>query len=156
MNLKEIASVAELMTAHDLTEFTIESEELKLVIKRGTVDAPPIVQQAVSALPAPMAVAAPAVVGEAPAEAEAPETEDLGQTINSPIVGTFYTAAAPGSPAFVAAGDEVDEDTVVCIVEAMKVMNEIKAEQRGRVKRVLVDNGTPVEYGQPLFELESL
>jgi len=159
MNLKEIANVAELMTTHDLTEFVIESEELKLVIKRGSAVGPPVVQQAVAAVPThlpPAVAAAPLAANDAPPAPESPVEAPLGPTINSPIVGTFYSSTAPGTPAFVKPGDEVDEETVVCIVEAMKVMNEIKAEAKGRVKQILVENATPVEYGQPLFELESL
>ncbi len=154
MNIKEIAGVAELMTKHDLTEFIIESEELKLIIKRGGKDIGTPVYMA-----APAAAVAAQAAGAAASAADtggvAAKKEVIGETINSPIVGTFYSAAAPGSPAFVKAGDEVNEETVVCIVEAMKVMNEIKAEKRGRIKRVLAENATPVEYGQPLFELES-
>ena len=77
-----------------------------------------------------------------------------GPTINSPMVGTFYRSAAPGEKVFVKVGDTVDDNTVVCIIEAMKVMNEIKAETRGTVARILVDDGKPVQYGQPLFELK--
>jgi acetyl-CoA carboxylase biotin carboxyl carrier protein len=76
-----------------------------------------------------------------------------GETIDAPIVGTFYVAPAPDADAFVKPGDPVDADTVVCIVEAMKVMNEIKAEKSGVIKKILVDNASPVEFGQPLFEL---
>ena len=149
MNIKEIASVADLMTKHDLTEFSIESEELKLVIRReGALQpAPQPVSQPAPVAPPPQA---PAPV---PAD-EAPPAEAPASTIDSPIVGTFYEAPAPGAAAFVSVGDEVTEDTVVCIVEAMKVMNEVKAECTGRIKKRLVENAQPVEYGQPLFEIE--
>lgn len=149
MNIKEIASVADLMTKHDLSEFSIESEDMKLVIRRDR--APQAVPQAP---PPPVVPASPqAPAAGAPEQAQA--TEDVpAKTIDSPIVGTFYEAPAPGTAAFVSVGDQVDEETVVCIVEAMKVMNEVKAECSGRIKKRLVENAQPVEYGQPIFEIE--
>jgi acetyl-CoA carboxylase biotin carboxyl carrier protein len=104
-------------------------------------------------VPQPAAAPAKASIEDAPAGAKtAPDDDRI--TITSPIVGTFYSAPAPDKPPYVKAGDSVDEDTVICIVEAMKVMNEIKAEVRGTVVRVLVENATSVEYGQPLFEIK--
>jgi acetyl-CoA carboxylase biotin carboxyl carrier protein len=147
MNIEEISQVAELMSKHDLTEFVVESDEMKLVLKRGGV-AVPMMAPAVAAAPAAAPVAAPA--------SNAPAEEESAATINSPLVGTFYAAASPDAPPFVKVGDEVSDDTVICIVEAMKVMNEIKAECRGRIKRLMVENATSVEYGQPLFEIESV
>jgi acetyl-CoA carboxylase biotin carboxyl carrier protein len=88
--------------------------------------------------------------GEAPAAPAAP----AGHTLKSPMVGTFYRAASPEAEPFVSVGTQVDEDTVVCIIEAMKVMNEIKAECRGVVRKVLAENATPVEFGQALFQVE--
>jgi acetyl-CoA carboxylase biotin carboxyl carrier protein len=99
----------------------------------------------------PVAAAAPVAPAAAPA---APAAAALGVTIDSPIVGTFYAASSPDAKPFIKAGDTVTEETVVCIIEAMKVMNEIKAEKRGVVRKVLVENAKPVEFGQPLFELE--
>lgn len=146
MNIKEIASVADLMTKHDLSEFSIESEDMKLVIRRDR--APQAAPQPPPPPPQPAAAGAPEQPQPQPAQQES------AKTIDSPIVGTFYEAPAPGSAAFVSVGDEVDEETVVCIVEAMKVMNEVKAECKGRIKKRLVDNAQPVEYGQPIFEIE--
>lgn len=146
MNIKEIASVADLMTKHDLSEFSIESEDMKLVIRRDR--APQVAPQPPPPPPQPAAAGAPEQPQPQPAQ------EEPAKTIDSPIVGTFYEAPAPGSAAFVSVGDEVDEETVVCIVEAMKVMNEVKAECKGRIKKRLVDNAQPVEYGQPIFEIE--
>lgn len=155
MNIKEIASVADLMTKHDLTEFSIESEELRLVIRRDRER--PVVHQAMpvgAATPVAPAQPPPAETGAAqPAAGKAEEAPAPAKTIDSPIVGTFYQAPSPGADPFVAEGQQVDEETVVCIVEAMKVMNEVKAECKGTIKRCLVDNAQPVEYGQPLFEL---
>jgi acetyl-CoA carboxylase biotin carboxyl carrier protein len=107
--------------------------------------------------------AAPAAMAHAPVSAAVPvaapaapiANEPVGPTINSPMVGTFYRSAAPGEKSFANIGDVVDENSNVCIIEAMKVMNEIKAEARGTIARVLVEDGKPVQYGQPLFELKA-
>ena len=149
-NIDEIKTIVELMSKHDLTEFKIEADEMHLCIRRGSEQQVTMVQAAPQMAPMAQAPAA------APAPAPAAETADAapavsGETINSPIVGTFYAASSPDSPAFVKVGDSVTPDTVVCIVEAMKVMNEIKAEKSGVIKEILVENAQPVEYGQPLF-----
>ena len=111
--------------------------------------AAPVAMQAAPVAAAPV-TAAPAATAAAPAA-----SEPMGPTINSPMVGTFYRSAAPGEKAFVNIGDSVDENSNVCIIEAMKVMNEIKAEARGTIARILVEDGKPVQYGQPLFELKA-
>ena len=153
MKIQEIETIVELMSNNDLTEFKIEAEEYNLCIRRGSepqiITAAPVIQHAVpAALPAAaLPVAAPA--------AAVPEVAPVDQkTIDSPIVGTFYAAASPETDNFVNIGDKVTADTVVCIVEAMKVMNEIKAEQAGTIKEILIDNANPVEFGQPLFVIE--
>ena len=147
MNIEEIRKVAELMEKHDLSEFSIHCEDMKLKLKRGA-------DTVVTASPAPaMAPAAPVAPAAAAPTADAQGDDALGETIDSPIVGTFYAAPSPDADAFVNVGDTVSADTVVCIVEAMKVMNEIKAEKSGVIKQILVDNATPVEFGQPLFEI---
>ncbi len=150
MNLDEMTRIAELMTTHDLSEFRLESEDMRLCLKRGT-------HQVAAPLAMPAPVAAPlANTGTCPPAAaiaaDAPAAELA--CIRSPIVGTFYSASAPDTPPFVKVGDRVEADTVVCIVEAMKVMNEIKAETSGIIRGVLVENATPVEFGQPLFEID--
>jgi len=154
MNIEEIARIAELMEQRELTEFLVETDEMKLKLKREKaptpVAAPPAFQAPVSAPVAAPEEAAPLEDGASPP----PPRERI--TIDSPIVGTFYAAPAPDKPPYVKQGDEVDEETVVCIVEAMKVMNEIKAERRGVVAKTLVENATPVEFGQPLFEIKPL
>jgi acetyl-CoA carboxylase biotin carboxyl carrier protein len=105
--------------------------------------------------PAPVAAAPAAPVAAAPAApAAAPAAAAPAKTIDSPLVGTFYRAASPDSDAFVNVGDRVTADTVIAIIEAMKVMNEIKAEKSGVIKEILVENGQPVEFGQPLFVIE--
>jgi acetyl-CoA carboxylase biotin carboxyl carrier protein len=153
MKIQEIETIVKLMSDNDLTEFKIEAEEYNLCIRRGSetqiVTASPIIQQAA---PAIAQVAAPEIANVANAQAMAPVSEP--KTIDSPIVGTFYLSASPEAEKFVNIGDKVTADTVVCIVEAMKVMNEIKAEQAGTIKEVLVDNANPVEFGQPLFVIE--
>jgi acetyl-CoA carboxylase biotin carboxyl carrier protein len=150
LDIKEIKAIVDLMKRSELTEFEIEEKDLKLRIKRRDDSAPvvygPLPAAPVAAAPAPAASVAP------PPAAPAPE-KDEGRYIKSPMVGTFYTAPSPESPPFVKTGDTVGPETVVCIVEAMKVMNEIKAETSGRLVEVLVKNGESVEYGQNLFKI---
>lgn len=158
MKIEEIETIVKLMSENDLTEFKIESEDMTLCLKRGSQKiAAPVVTQAIipAAAPAPVAAApvAPAPAA-APAPTAAPAAPSKDKIIESPIVGTFYRSSAPGADAFVKVGSKVDADTTVCIVEAMKVMNEIKAEKSGVIKEILIENGQPVEYGQALFVLE--
>lgn len=154
MKIEEIKTIVKLMSENDLTEFKIEAEDMHLCIKRGGQNANPIIAQTLSpVVAAPAPAAAPAASAPAPAAAPAAPVK-AGQTIDSPIVGTFYRSSAPGVEAFVKPGMKVEADTTVCIIEAMKVMNEIKAEKSGVIKEILVENGQPVEYGQPLFSLE--
>jgi len=153
MDLALLRKLVRLMTRAELTELEIDDEKegLKLRLKRGGTEvAPPppvVVASAGAPLAAPAAVAASAA---APAEEESahpPGTEPYP----CPMVGTFYRAVSPDSDPFVTVGARVQEDSVLCIIEAMKVMNEIKAELDGEIVEVLVENGEPVEYGQPLF-----
>ncbi len=156
MNIDEIGRIVELMTKYNLTEFCLESEDLKLRLKRGGETDP------AGALPAhqfvqPTVMETPGVAecSASPADLAVVDEPDANvMTINSPIVGTFYSAPAPDVPQFVKVGDTVQEDTLVCIIEAMKVMNEVKAEQCGVIRRILLENATSVEYGQVLFELD--
>jgi acetyl-CoA carboxylase biotin carboxyl carrier protein len=150
MELKDIKKVVQMMKENDLTEFILEDEACTLQLKRGNGE----VQQVVAA--APQMVAAPAAApSAAPAAAEAVKAADDGLVeITSPMVGTFYRSPSPDSDVFVDVGATVSADSVVCIVEAMKVMNEITADVKGTIKKVLVDNATPVQFGQPLFLVE--
>ncbi len=152
MKIEEIETIVKLMSAHDLTEFKVEAESYNLCIRRGCTAVAPV-QTVVAAAPAaipPAAPAAPApVAAPAPAAAAAPV-----ETIDSPLVGTFYRAASPEAQAFIKVGDRVAPETVIGIIEAMKVMNEIKSEKSGVIKEILVENGQPIEYGQPLFVIE--
>lgn len=160
LDLQEIRQIVELMAVNDLSYINLQHGSFKIELRRGSdveaakslLAAIPI-PAAVAATPA--AVAAPAVAPAAPAAPAPPAAPEqaTGPTINSPMVGTFYRSSSPGEKAFVSVGDSVDEGTTVCIIEAMKVMNEIKAEARGTVARVLAEDGKPVQYGQPLFEL---
>lgn len=160
MKLDEIRSIVKLMSENDLTEFKIESEDMHLCIRRGsavgvTAAAPVVQPQAIQTVAAPVAVAVPPpAAAAAPAPASAAAAPDKSKIIESPIVGTFYRSSTPGSDAFVKVGSKVEADQTVCIIEAMKVMNEIKAEKSGVIKEILVENGEPVEFGQPLFVLE--
>ena len=149
MKIDEIKDIVKLMAEYDLTEFKVEAEECNLCIRRS-VGAVPVIQAA------PMAVAPVAAPAAAPAAA-APAVEaaaSAGIEVPSPLVGTFYRAPSPDSAPFVQVGDRVTPDTVIGIIEAMKVMNEIKAEKSGIVKSIPAENGQIVEYGQPLLILE--
>ncbi len=150
MKIDEIRTIVKLMSEHDLSEFKIEAEEMHLCIRRGTN--PPSMVVAAAPMQAPMAAAPAAAPVAAPAAEEAPEKAQI--TINSPIVGTFYRAPSPEADSFAKIGDKVEADSIVCIIEAMKVMNEIKAEKSGVIKEILAENAEAVEYGQALFVLE--
>ncbi|MDP0496193.1 MAG: acetyl-CoA carboxylase biotin carboxyl carrier protein [Verrucomicrobiota bacterium JB024] len=154
MDLKEIKHIIDLMKRSDLTEFEIEEKDLKLRICRESQK--PVVYAAGPAplTAAPVPAAAPAAA-PAPAAAAKPADEPGTALIKSPMVGTFYRAPGPDSPSFVEVGADVKADSVVCIIEAMKVMNEIHAETKGKILEVLVENGQSVEYGQPLFKIKA-
>ncbi len=148
-DLDEIRQLADLVSEYGFTDFKFENENIKIRLSK---------QVAVSSYqPAPVAApAAPAAVSapaEKPAEAAADPDEGLHK-ITSPIVGTFYRASGPDKEPYVKEGSTVTPDSVVCIVEAMKLMNEIQAEVSGEVVRVYVENGQPIEYGQPLFGIK--
>jgi len=160
MNQKELKELIEFLIEKDISEFELERGDVKVRIKRGAENAAAPVISHIASLPPvipvpPMAqtsVAVPAApappVHTAPAAA-APE-EEL-HVVKSPIVGTFYEAPAPGAPPFVRPGDSVQAGQVLCIIEAMKLMNEIESDASGEIVKVLASNGQPVEYGQPLF-----
>src|SRR5437016_3521751 len=158
MNQKEIKDLIEFLIEKEIAEFELERGDVKLRIKR-TSDAPAVTHY----VQAPHTVAAAAPIQHAPVstpvsqpeepagkEAAPADDKDLF-TVKSPIVGTYYEAPSPGSPPFSKVGDEVKVGQVLCIIEAMKLMNEIEAETAGAIAKILVKNGQPVEYGQPLF-----
>ncbi len=140
MDLEDIKEIIELMKANDIARFELEKDGEKLKLQRGAEAPPP----SPAAMPTP-APAEPEVAAPAPSSA---------REIVSPMVGTFYTAPSPDAPPFVTIGTEVTEETVVCIVEAMKVMNEVKADQAGVISQVVAENGKPVQFGQALFALK--
>lgn len=145
MDLRKIKTLLQLMNENALAEMELEEEGLKVKFSKFGAGVP---SAGVVAMPAPVAAAGLPVSVPAVSDAELD-----GHTITSPIPGTFYAAGGPDKPPFVKVGDTVEPDTVVCIVEAMKVMNEIKAECRGKVLEILVQNAEPVEYGKPLFRI---
>ncbi len=152
MDIKDIRTLIDLMRKNDLSTFKMEKEGFKITLKRGS-DEPVIVTTAAPA-PQVLPVAAAPAPAAAPAEA-APAAPDANlREIASPMVGTFYSAASPDTPTYVSVGQSVTPDTVVCIIEAMKVMNEIKAEASGVIAEICVENGKPVQFGQPLFKLK--
>ncbi|MFM7051824.1 MAG: acetyl-CoA carboxylase biotin carboxyl carrier protein [Planctomycetota bacterium] len=154
MDIRKLKELVRLMVDNDLTELDIRDEQETVTVKRPGIHAVPQVimpaQAPVMAAPAP-AQAAPAAAAAAAAPA-APAKETL-PAIESPMVGTFYAAPGPDKAAFVAVGAKVGPDTTVCLIEAMKIFNEIKAETSGTVEEVLVKSGQPVEFGQPLFRI---
>lgn len=152
MDIKLIKQVVDLMKRSDISEFEFEEDGFKLRLSSKSANAPQIIHQAapVAQTAAPFPAAAPAV------ETATPPAEEKGiATIKSPMVGTFYRAVSPESPAFADVGTKVGADSAVCIIEAMKVMNEIQAEMSGVITEVLIENGEAVEYGQPLFKIKT-
>jgi acetyl-CoA carboxylase biotin carboxyl carrier protein len=161
MNQKELKELIEFLIEKDIAEFELERGDVKVKIKRaGQQAAPPQAEHHVFAVPAALPVTEVAVPSGAaaggmsvpvPAQ-EAPPVEQL-HTVKSPIVGTFYEAPSPGAPPFVKVGDVVEVGQVLCIVEAMKLLNEIESDVAGEVVKKLASNGQPIEYGQELFAI---
>ncbi|RME36056.1 MAG: acetyl-CoA carboxylase biotin carboxyl carrier protein [Deltaproteobacteria bacterium] len=159
MEIKDIKALIKLVTETDITEFEMENAEEKILIKRGPSQE--IIQVQAPQAPmvaAPAAVAAPASAAAAPAEAAAEDktANDKYKTINSPIVGTFYRKPSPDADPFVKEGDVVEAGQTVCLVEAMKLFNEIEAEFKCKIIEVLKDDASPVEFGDALFLVEPL
>jgi acetyl-CoA carboxylase biotin carboxyl carrier protein len=160
MNQKEIKELIELLVEKDITEFALERGDMKVHVKRGSTAAPvvhvaPVLQPApVAAASSTTAVSAPPPASSSTAAPSAPAADAADADlviVKSPIVGTYYEAPSPGTPPFVKVGDPVKEGQVLCIIEAMKLMNEIEAEVAGVIAKMFVGNGSPVEYGMPLF-----
>jgi acetyl-CoA carboxylase biotin carboxyl carrier protein len=161
LDLKQIKQIIDLMKRSELTEFAVEEEGFKLKIRRGTnglpivstgrSSNPPFVPAESNSIP-PMPTPAPL---SASLPGSPPAADEPGIVyIKSPMVGTFYRSPSPESKAFVEVGAKIEENSLVCIIEAMKIMNEIQAEIKGTVVELLVENGQPVEYGQRLFKLK--
>ena len=160
MKAKELQELLDFIAKSGLNKVNIETEEFKISVQRE-----PSTKQVVSmstapvAAPAPAPAAAPVAAAPAQAAAAAPAAPAAAPAashtpLKSPMIGTFYRSSGPDSPAFVQVGDTVEKGQVICIIEAMKLFNEIEAEQSGRIVKVLVENATPVEYDQPLFLIE--
>ncbi len=147
-DVRKIRRLVELMKEHDLSEMELSQGDMRIQLRRTD-------PAAVPEPAAPPAVVAP--VAPAPAAAPAPKEPEASHLveIKSPMVGTFYAAPDPDSPGYVKVGDHVGPDTTVCIVEAMKVFNQIPAEVSGKIVAVLVENGEPVEFGQPMFKVDT-
>jgi acetyl-CoA carboxylase biotin carboxyl carrier protein len=157
IDIRKLKELVRLMVSNELTELDLRDEQEQVTIKRPHPQAHPMVMSpATFAGPAPVVAAAPAPVAAAPAAAPAAPAapkNDGTLAIESPMVGTFYSSPGPDKPAFVSVGSRVGPDTVVCLLEAMKIFNEIKAEKSGTIEAVLVKSGQPVEFGQPLFRI---
>ncbi len=152
MDLKDIKELIALIRKNDLSEFSLEQEGFKITLKRGGEFQQVITTPAFA--PAPISIApaaAPAAALTAPAASSGGNSGD--RDLPSPMVGTFYSAASPDSAPFVTVGQQVTPETTICIIEAMKVMNEIKAETSGVITEILAENGKPVQYGQALFRI---
>jgi acetyl-CoA carboxylase biotin carboxyl carrier protein len=150
MDLKDIKAIIDLMKKNSISEFELEKQEFKIRLKRSTGGGPAIsqVEEAAGYVSTGMMVPAAAPTPFVPPPTASGELE-----IKSPMIGTFYRAPSPEAANYVELGSEVNPDSVVCIIEAMKVMNEIKAEVKGIITQVLVENAKPVEFGQPMFKI---
>ncbi|MES2248908.1 MAG: acetyl-CoA carboxylase biotin carboxyl carrier protein [Pseudomonadota bacterium] len=152
MDLRKLKTLIDLVSESNISELEITETEGKVRIVKGGGAAPVQYVQTLAAAPA---VAAPAVAGAAvAAAAPAVEAAPTGHAVKSPMVGTFYRSSSPGAAAFVEVGSKVNEGDTLCIIEAMKILNEIEADKSGTVTQILGENGQAVEYGQPLFIIE--
>ncbi|MEN9744621.1 MAG: acetyl-CoA carboxylase biotin carboxyl carrier protein [Bacteroidota bacterium] len=158
MDLKQIQDLVKMVNKSNISELSIEEKDIKITIKQKEdkyVTGVPA--QQVQTAPMPIAVSAPAIAAApAASTSAAPAASDNLLTIKSPMIGTFYRRPSPDKPNFVEEGDEVKNGKVVCIIEAMKLFNEIESEISGRVVKILVEDSTPVEYDQPLFLVEPI
>lgn len=148
MDIRKIKKLIEISTESGILELEIHEAEESIRILRGVVQETPAAPP-----PPPVEEKVPAVVVEAPAAEPASEPEPKGHLQKSPMVGTFYHSPSPSSPAFVEVGTQVKSGDVICIIEAMKMMNQIQSDRSGTIEAILVENGQPVEYDQPLFSI---
>jgi acetyl-CoA carboxylase biotin carboxyl carrier protein len=152
VDLRDIKAIIDLMKKNSISEFELEKQDFKIRLKRGVNGVPSPVAIYDEAVPA-LGVAPQQMIPTASSAPSAPPPT-AEQDIKSPMIGTFYRAPSPESAPYVDVGAEVNPETVVCIIEAMKVMNEIKAETSGVITQILVENAKPVEFGQPLFKIK--
>ena len=159
MDFKQIQELIKMINKSNIGELVIEEKGFKLVIKQKEEPAQNVYHAPIAATPVAMP-AAPAAAQQAAPAAEKPRAADTAAdnlvTIKSPMIGTFYRSSSPGKPPFIEVGDEVNTGKVVCIIEAMKLFNEIESEIKGRIVKVLAEDASPVEYDQPLFLVEPL
>ena len=152
MDLKDIKAIIDLMKKNSVSEFELERQEFKIRLKRGVAGTPMVLAEDVPNYP--MLPAATVAAGNSGGSGQAaPASPSNEIEVKSPMIGTFYRSPSPESGSYVDVGAEVGPETVVCIIEAMKVMNEIKAEVKGVITQVLVENAKPVEFGQPMFKV---
>ena len=147
MDIRKVKKLIELLEESDIAEIEIHENEESVRISRASTLAPTMIA-------APAAVAAPAAAPAAAATGPAAREELEGHIIRSPMVGTFYRAPSPGAKPFVEEGQTVSSGETLCIIEAMKILNQIESDKSGKIKRILIENGQPVEYNQPLFIIE--
>jgi len=152
MNQKELKELIEFLIEKDIAEFELERGDVKVKIKRAA-EAVAVPEVRYAAAPAAAPVYAAPAPASAPVAAPPPEPEERLHMVPSPIVGTFYESPSPGAPPFVKVGDQVSAGQVLCIVEAMKLMNEIESDVSGEIVKLMAKNGQPIEYGQPLFAI---
>ena len=154
MDLRKLKTLIDLVSDSNVSELEItEAEGTVRIVKSAPAPMAVVTQMAA---PAPVAVAAPVATAPAPAAAPAPvaEVEPVGHTVKSPMVGTFYRSSSPGAKSFAEVGQQVKEGETICIIEAMKILNEIEADKSGTITKILAENGQAVEYGAPLFIIE--
>ena len=154
MDLRKLKKLIDLVQESGIGEIEITEGEEKVRISRQMAGAAPVIMAAPAMQPMGYAPAAAPVPGGGPAGGAAAPAEPQGHQLKSPMVGTFYRAPSPGAPAFVEVGQSVTKGQTLCIIEAMKLLNEIESDVAGTIKAILVENGQPVEYGQPLFLIE--
>jgi acetyl-CoA carboxylase biotin carboxyl carrier protein len=154
MDIRKVKKLIELLDESGIAEIEITEGEESVRISRYSASAAPAPQPVAAPVAAVAAAPAPATPAPAPVAAPASEPEEDGQAVTAPMVGTFYSAPTPGSPPFVQVGDRVSEGDTLCIIEAMKMMNQIEAEISGTIKSIRAQNGDPVEYGQILFVID--
>jgi acetyl-CoA carboxylase biotin carboxyl carrier protein len=152
VDLKDIKAIIDLMKKNSITEFELERQDSKIRLKRG-LNGGAAAEEPPPLIPLPMTISQAASAAPVSASAPQPQMATGEIEIKSPMIGTFYRAPSPEAGAYVEVGSDVHPETVVCIIEAMKVMNEIKAEVKGVVTQILVENAKPVEFGQPLFKV---
>lgn len=163
MDFKQIQELIKMINKSNIGELTVEEKGFRLTIKQKEEPVQQVIASSLSSMPLATIAPQPAVAAPVSAAAAAPPAEkskpaegasDNLVTIKSPMIGTFYRSSAPGKPVFVEVGDEVSTGKVVCIIEAMKLFNEIESEVKGRIVKILVEDASPVEYDQPLFLVE--